>query len=187
MKINGNEIKVGNVILFNGRLCEALKTQHTQPGKGGAYLQVEMKDIKDGTKFNERFRSSETVEKIRLEQTEYQYLYLDGDKLALMDNKTYEQIEVSKEKVLNFELLKENENVVVETYEEDIISVTLPQHVSFVIEECEPVVKGQTVSSSYKPATLTNGVRIMVPQFIEQGDEIVIDTRDLTYSERVKK
>ncbi len=187
MKINGNAIRPGNVIEHKNRLWRAVKTQHTQPGKGGAYLQVELKDIRDGTKLNERFRASEDVERVRLDQKNYQYLFADGDMLTFMDNDTYEQISLNKEMVGEpVAFLQEGMTVSIESFEEEPISVMLPDTVTMEIVEADPVVKGQTASSSYKPAMLENGSRIMVPPHIESGTRVVVNTADATYVERAK-
>jgi len=187
MKINGNAIRPGNVIEHKNRLWRAVKTQHTQPGKGGAYLQVELKDIRDGTKLNERFRASEDVERVRLDQKNYQYLFADGDMLTFMDNDTYEQISLNKEMVGEpVAFLQEGMTVSIESFEEEPISVMLPEHVTMEIIEADPVVKGQTASSSYKPAVLDNGSRIMVPPHIVSGTRVVVNTADATYVERAK-
>lgn len=187
MKINGNAIKPGNIISHNNRLWVAVKTQHTQPGKGGAYLQVELKDIRDGTKLNERFRSSETVERVRLDEKEYQYLYEEGDMITLMDGETFEQIQVPKE-ILGDSLrfLQDGMIITVVSHEGEIVGAELPETVTMKIVEAEPVVKGQTASSSYKPAILENGVRIMVPPHIDSGTKVVVDTSDGSYIERAK-
>lgn len=188
MKIDGNAIRPGMVIEHQGRLWRAAKIQHTQPGKGGAYLQVELKDIRDGTKLNERFRSSEKVERARLEQTEYQYLFSDGDMHTFMHGDTYEQISLSTEAIGEqaVPFLQDGMNVMIETFEEEPLGVELPQHVALEVTEADAVVKGQTASSSYKPAMLENGVKILVPPHIEAGTRIVVDTRDVTYVERAK-
>ena len=187
MKINGNAIRPGNVIEHNGRLWRAVKIQHTQPGKGGAYAQVELKDIRDGTKLNERFRSSEDVERVRLDQKEYQFLYAEGDMLTFMDNETYEQISLAEEMVGDpLPFLQEGMTVTIESYEGSPISVALPESVVMEVTEADPVVKGQTAASSYKPAVLENGVKVMVPPHIETGTRIVVNTADATYMERAK-
>lgn len=187
MKINGNAIKPGNIIEHQGKLWRAVKTMHTQPGKGGAYLQVELKDIRTGTKLNERFRSSETVERVRLDEHEYQYLFSAGDDFTFMDQESFEQI------TLNVDLigepavfLQEGMVVTVQSYEGEPISVSLPETVIMEIVEADAVVKGQTASSSYKPAKLENGVRVMVPPHVESGTRIVVNTADATYVERAK-
>ncbi len=187
MKINGNAIRPGNVIEHKGRLWRAVKTQHTQPGKGGAYLQVELKDLRDGTKLNERFRASEDVERVRLDQKEYQYLYADGDLLTFMDQETYEQVTLNSDLVGEpAQFLQDGMVVTIESYEGDPISVLLPDSVVMEVVEADPVVKGQTASSSYKPGSLENGVRIMVPPHIEAGTRVVVNTADGTYMERAK-
>jgi elongation factor P len=187
MKINGNAVRPGNVIEHKNRLWRAIKIQHTQPGKGGAYLQVELKDIRDGTKLNERFRSSETVERVRLDQEEFQYLFADGDMLTFMNNENYEQISVPSDFVGEpLPFLQEGMTVIIESYEGSPISVELPETVVVQIEQADPVVKGQTASSSYKPAVLENGVRVMVPPHVESGTRIVVNTADASYVERAK-
>jgi elongation factor P len=187
MKINGNAVRPGNVIEHKNRLWRAIKIQHTQPGKGGAYLQVELKDIRDGTKLNERFRSSETVERVRLDQEEFQYLFADGDMLTFMNNENYEQISVPSDFVGEpLPFLQEGMTVIIESYEGSPISVELPETVIVRIEQADPVVKGQTASSSYKPAVLENGVRVMVPPHVESGTRIVVNTADASYVERAK-
>jgi len=187
MKINGNEIRPGNVIEHNGRLWRAVKLQHVKPGKGGAYAQVELKDIRDGTKLNERFRSSETVERVRLDQKDFQFLFADGDILTFMDQESYEQVSVNSDLVGEpLPFLAEGMVVTIESYEEDPISVTLPETVVEEIVEADAVVKGQTASSSYKPAMLANGVRIMVPPHIGTGTRVVVNTAEASYVERAK-
>lgn len=187
MKIDGVSIRVGNVLQHKNRLWVVTKTQHTQPGKGGAYMQVEMKDIRDGTKLNERFRSAETVERVRLDQRDFQYLYDDGELLNFMNNEDFEQVTISKELVgEQAAFLKEGMIVVVESFEGDPIGVQLPDQVVCEVMEADPVVKGQTAASSYKPAIIDNGLRVMVPPFIATGDKIVVATADCTYVERAK-
>lgn len=188
MKIDGNAIRPGNVVEHQGRLWRAVKIQHTQPGKGGAYLQVELKDIRDGTKLNERFRSSEKVEKVRLDQKEYQYLYEEDGRYTFMDNETYEQI-ILDSSVINenqIPYLQDSMMVMIESYEEDPLGIKLPDTVVLEITEADAVVKGQTASSSFKPALLENGVRIMVPPHIETGTRIVVNTEEGVYLERAK-
>ncbi len=188
MKINGNAVRPGMVIDHQGRLWRAVRIQHTQPGKGGAYLQVELRDIRDGTKLNERFRSSETVERVRLEQVPFQYLYSDGDTYTFMNAETFEQItlpaEFIGEDVIQF--LQEEMQVTIEMYEESPIGVQLPDTVVLAITDTEAVVKGQTAASSYKPAILENGVRTMVPPHVEAGTRVVVNTADGSYVERAK-
>lgn len=187
MKINGNSIRPGNIIEHQGRLWRAVKTQHTQPGKGGAYLQVELKDIRDGTKLNERFRSSETVEKVRLDEHPYQFLFASGDEYTFMDQNTFEQITLNGDMIGEPAVfLQEGMVVNLESYEGSPISVELPETVTMRIVEADAVVKGQTASSSYKPAKLENGVRVMVPPHVESGTRIVVNTADATYVERAK-
>lgn len=188
MKIDGNAIRPGNVVEHQGRLWRAIKIQHTQPGKGGAYLQVELRDIRDGTKLNERFRSSEKVEKVRLEQIEYQFLFEDGGLFTFMQNETYEQISLGSNIISEDQVpyLQDGMTVQIESYEDDPIGVKLPDTVILEIVEADAVVKGQTASSSYKPAVLENGVRIMVPPHIETGTRIVVNTEEGAYIERAK-
>lgn len=188
MKISGNAIRPGNIIQHKNRLWVAVKTQHTQPGKGGAYLQVELKDIRDGTKLNERFRSSESVERVRLDEKEYQFLYEEGDAVALMDLENFEQMLLAKELLGDsVAYLKDGMMLTVVSHEGDIVGAELPETVIMEIVEAEPVVKGQTASSSYKPAILENGVRIMVPPHIGTGTKVVVNTADGTYVERAKE
>ena len=188
MKINGNAIRPGMVIEHQNRLCRAVKISHTQPGKGGAYLQVELKDIRDGTKLNERFRSSESVERARLEQKAYQFLYADGDSYTFMDDETYDQISLSADSLGREQVafLKDGLAVTIELFEEMPIGVRLPDSVVLEVVEADPVVKRQTASSSYKPAVLENGMRIMVPPHIGAGTRVVVSTAEGTYMERAK-
>ena len=185
MKSSANDIKIGNVIFHDNKYLIVSKTMHTQPGKGGAYIQIETKDIKTGTKINHRFRSSEDVEKIRLDQSTYQFLYEEGNNLVLMDTKTYEQKFVPKTLLgEQISFLKEGMNVMLELYDNEPLVASLPSTSEVTVKECESVVKGQTSTSSYKPAILENGVRIMVPPFIKEGDKIVVDIKELKYLER---
>ncbi len=185
MKINGNEIRPGNVLQHKDGLWVAVKTNHVKPGKGGAYAQVELKNLIEGTKLNERFRSSETVERIRLEQKDYQFLFADGDSLTFMDTENYEQIELSTEFVgERAAFLQDGMEVKVESFEGRSIGISLPEHVTLEITETEPTIKGQTASSSYKPAMLENGVRVMVPPFVSPGERVVVDTNEVTYVRR---
>lgn len=187
MKINGNEIRPGNVIEHKGGLWLAVKLQHVKPGKGGAFAQVELKNLIDGSKLNERFRSSESVERVRLEQKEYQFLFATGDMLTFMDTSTYEQIELPAEFIgERTAFLQDGMTVTVESHEGKHLAITLPEHVSVTIGETEPTVKGQTAASSYKPAILENGMRIMVPPFVSTGDKVVVDTNELTYVRRTE-
>ena len=185
-KINGNEIRVGNVIEHQGSIWVAVKTDHVKPGKGGAFNQVELKNLIDGRKLNERFRSSETVEKVRLEQKEYQFLYDSGETLTFMDGASYEQIELSKEFVGEdlIPFLQDGMEVTIEFHEERPLGITLPQHVVLEVADTEPVVKGQTAANSYKPAVLSNGVRTTVPPFVASGEKIVVATEDGSYVRR---
>ena len=185
MKINGNAIKIGNVIEHKGGLWRAVKTEHTQPGKGGAYLQVELKNLKDGSKLNERFRASENVEKVRLEQRPYQYLYGDENLLTFMNMEDYEQIEINTDLVGDTKVyLQDGMEVEIEFHEADPLGVQVPQKVTLEVAETEPIVKGQTAANSYKPAVLENGVRITVPPFIGIGDKIIVNTELGEYVER---
>ena len=189
MKIDGNQIKVGNILKINSRLWKVLKTQHTQPGKGGAYLQVEMKELKENTKMNERFRSSENVERAILDEKEYQYLYNDNDKYYFMDTINFEQIEIGGDIISESQskFLKENDMIIMQLYESNPVSIILPDHVSLKVIESDAVVKGQTAASSYKPAILEGNIKISVPSFIEVGDEVVINTNNYSYIEKAKK
>ncbi|MEG6507476.1 elongation factor P [Methyloligella sp. 2.7D] len=185
MKINGNEIRPGNVLEHKGGLWLAVKTNHVKPGKGPAYAQVELKNLIDGTKLNERFRASETVERARLEQRDFQFLYPEGDMLVFMDLENYEQIQIPRDSLEErAAFLQDGMQVVVESHEGKPIGVSLPDQVTLEVVEAEPVVKGQTAASSYKPATLDNGVRVMVPPFVGTGERIVVDTNELTYVKR---
>jgi elongation factor P len=185
MKINGNEIRPGNVIQHDGGLWTAVKVQAVKPGKGGAFAQVELKNLITGSKLNERFRASETVERVRLDQKDYQYLYTEGDQLVFMDTDTYEQIHIASDFVgERAAFLQDGMMVIVESHEGTPIGVSLPDQVTLEVTETEAVVKGQTAASSYKPAMLENGVRCMVPPFIKQGERIVVDTNEITYVKR---
>ena len=187
MKINGNQIKPGNVLEHNGQLWAVVKTDHVKPGKGGAFAQVEMKNLVNGSKLNERFRATESVEKVRLEQKDFQYLYEQGDMLVFMDNESYEQLELAKDFVgERAAFLQDGMMVTVDMYEEKPIGISLPDQVVLEVVETEPVVKGQTASSSYKPAMTNIGVRVMVPPHIGVGTRIVINTADNSYYERAK-
>ena len=186
MKINAGEIRVGMLLEYKNDLWQVLKTQHVKPGKGGAFAQVEMKSLNKNTKLNERFRSSETVEKASLEETTFNYLYSDERNYFFMDPKTFEQIEIKKEMVGDKgKLLTENLQVSVSFYNESPLSIELPNQVQCKIETTDAALKGQTVSSSYKPAILDNGLNIQVPPFIEAGDEIIVDTRNLEYIKKI--
>ena len=185
MKINANEIRVGMLLEYKDDLWQVLKTQHVKPGKGGAFAQVEMKSVNKNTKLNERFRSSETIEKASVEETSFNYLYDDENNYFFMDPKTFEQIEIKKDIVgEKGKLLTENLEVSV-SYNEKPISIDLPNQVNCKIDSTDVALKGQTVSSSYKPAILDNGLSIQVPPFIEAGDEVVVDTRNLEYVKKI--
>lgn len=186
-KISGVEIRPGNILEYNGKLWAVLKTQHTQPGKGGAYMQVEMKDVVNGTKTNERFRSADTVERVRLDQKDFLYLYSEGENLVLMDQESYEQILISKEMVGDaIQFLQDNMQVTAELHDGTPLTIALPDSVVLTVAETEPTVKGQTAASSYKPALMENGSRVMVPPFIGSGDKIKVNTIDASYIERAK-
>ena len=186
MKINASEIRVGMLLEYKNDLWQVLKTQHVKPGKGGAFAQVEMKSINKNTKLNERFRSSETVEKASLEETTFNFLYGDEINYFFMDPKSFEQIELKKEVVGDKgKLLTENLEVDVSFYNGNPISIELPNQVKCKIDTTDVALKGQTVSSSYKPATLDNGLNIQVPPFIEVGDEVIVDTRNLEYVKKI--
>ncbi|MEM7694114.1 MAG: elongation factor P [Pseudomonadota bacterium] len=185
MKINGNEIRPGNVLEHQSSLWAAVKVQHVKPGKGGAFAQVELKNLLDGRKLNERFRSADTVERVRLEQKDFQFLYEQGEDLVFMDLNTYEQLELNKDFVgERAAFLQDGMTVTVEMYEEKPIGISLPQHVTLEITEADAVVKGQTASSSYKPAVMENGVKVMVPPFIGAGEKIIVDTGSIEYVKR---
>lgn len=187
MKINGNEIRPGNVIQHNGDLWVAVKLQHVKPGKGGAFAQVELKNLTNGSKLNERFRSADKVERVRLEQREYQFLYEAGGALTFMDTQSYEQIELQADFIgERVAFLQEGMMVVVESHEQKPIGIRLPDQVTLEVTQTEPVVKGQTAASSNKPAMMENGVRVMVPPFIEAGDKIIIDTNEVIYLKRAE-
>jgi elongation factor P len=186
MKINGNAIKPGNVIEHEKSLWVAVKTAHVKPGKGGAFAQVELKNLLDGRKLNERFRSSDTVERVTLEQKEFQFLYAQGDMLVFMDTKTYDQIELHKDFVGDerAQYLQEGMTVVLEFYEERPIGIELPDTVVLEIVEADAVVRGQTASSSYKPARASNGMRVMIPPYMGTGERVVVSTETGEYLRR---
>ena len=186
MKINATEIRVGMILEYKNDLWEVLKTNHVKPGKGGAFAQVEMKSLNKNTKLNERFRSSETVEKASVDEIKYNFLYEDENSYFFMDPKTFEQIEIKKNIVgEKGKLLTESLEVSISFYNETPISVDLPKQITCKIDTTEAALKGQTVSSSYKPAILVNGLSVQVPPFIESGDEIIIDTRNLEYIKKI--
>jgi len=187
MKIDGSAIRGGMVLEYNGRLVVVTNIKIGTPGNLRSFNQVEMKDVKTGNKINYRFGSDEKVDRVQLDQKEYQYLYPEGDMLVFMDNESFEQIHMNKDMVgERLPFLQENMNVMIESYEGEPLSVALPDTVVMEIVETEPVVKGQTASSSYKPAKLSNGVRVMVPPFIDTGTRIVVNTQDSSYVERAK-
>ncbi|MBR3369134.1 MAG: elongation factor P [Rhodobacteraceae bacterium] len=184
-KINGNEIRPGNVLEHDGGLWAAVKVNHVKPGKGGAFAQVEMKNLRDGRKLNERFRSEDKVERVRLEQKDQQFLYETDGRLVVMDMETFEQVELDVE-ILGERrpFLQDGMTVTVEYYGEEALNISLPQKVVCKIIETEPVVKGQTAANSFKPAVLDNGLRILVPPFVGQDEDIVVNTETFEYSER---
>lgn len=184
-KINGNEIRPGNVVEHDGSLWVAVKTNTVKPGKGGAYNQVELKNLLNGTKLNERFRSAETVERVQLDLKDFTFLYEQGDALVFMDTESYEQLELQKDFVgERAAFLQDGMKVTVQLYGDKPIGISLPDYVTLAITEADPVVKGQTAASSYKPALLENGIRVLVPPFIDAGERIVVDTNELTYMRR---
>lgn len=186
--LNANSIRVGNIINYKNKLCIVNKTMHTMPGKGGAFVQMELKDIVTGTKYNERFRSEDKMDKVRLDEREMQFLYADGDNINFLDNESYETITLPKDCLSKDHLAFLTEGLIVkaQTHEGNVLSVALPDQLEAEIDTTEAVVKGQTSASSNKPAILTNGIRVMVPPFIKDGEKIVIKTETLTYIERAK-
>ena len=186
MKIYASEIRVGMLVEYKDDLWQVLKTQHVKPGKGGAFAQVEMKRVNKNTKLNERFRSSESVEKASLDEAKFNYLYDDETNYYFMDPKTYEQINIKKETIgEKGKMLTENLEVSISFYNEKPLAVELPNQVTCTIETTDVALKGQTVSSSYKPATLDNGINIQVPPFIDSGDKIIVDTRTMEYIKKI--
>ena len=186
MKINAGEIRVGMLLEYKNDLWQVLKTQHVKPGKGGAFAQVEMKSLNKNTKLNERFRSNDTVEKASVEELKFTYLYEDEDYYYFMDGKTFEQINIKKNTIgEKGKMLTENLEVNISFYNEKPLTVELPNQITCKIETTDIAIKGQTVSSSYKPAVLDNGINIQVPSFIESGDEIVVDTRTIEYVKKI--
>lgn len=186
MKINGNEVKPGMVLQHQDTLWTVVKAEAVKPGKGGAFAQVEMKNLMDGRKLNERFRAADKVERVRLEQKDHQFLFADGQALTFMDTDNYEQIELQRDWVGDDQaaFLTEGLMVTLEFHEDRPISISLPQHVELEITDTEPVVKGQTAANSYKPAVLENGVRTSVPPFVGVGERIVVATEDGSYVRR---
>ena len=186
MKISASEIRIGMLLEYKSDLWQVLKTQHVKPGKGGAFAQVEMKSVNKNIKINERFRSSETVEKASLDEINFNFLYKDENNFIFMNPNNFEQIEIKKEIIgEKGKLLKENLEVQLSFYNEQPISIELPKQVTCTVEITDAALKGQTVSSSYKPATLDNGLNVQVPPFIENGDKILVDTRNLEYVKKV--
>ena len=186
MKINAGEIRVGMLLEYKNDLWQVLKTQHVKPGKGGAFAQVEMKSVGKNTKLNERFRSNETVEKATLEENNFNYLYSDENNYFFMDPKTFEQVEIKKDIIgEKGKLMTENLEVSISFYNQNAISIELPNQVQCKILTTDVALKGQTVSSSYKPAILDNGIKIQVPPFVEVEDEIILDTRTLEYVKKI--
>jgi elongation factor P len=184
-KINGNEIRGGNVLEHNGGLWAAVKVDHVKPGKGGAFAQVELRNLRNGSKLNERFRSADKVERVRLEQKDQQFLYETDGMLVFMDMETYEQIELPSELLGDRRpFLQDGMTIVVEFHETEALNATVPQKVTCQVVETEPVVKGQTAAKSFKPAVLDNGVKVMVPPFVGQDEMIVVNTDTIEYSER---
>mgnify|MGYP000888485116 CR=1 FL=1 len=187
MKVNANTLRSGNVIEYEGKLWIVVKNELLSPGKGAAVAQVEMRDVRSGNKNNVRFRTQEQVERVRLEQADYQFLFADGDDYTFMHTENYEQINVKKDIIGSpAAFLQEGMIVEIEMFEVEPLSVRLPDTVIMEIVEAEPVVKGQTATTSYKPAILTNGVKVMVPPFVESGTKIVVRTEDSSYVERAK-
>ena len=185
MKISGVDIRPGNIIEYEGGIWRAVKIQHTQPGKGGAYMQVELKNLRDGPKNNVRFRSAESVERVRLDTKDFQFLFAEDDGLVFMDKQTYDQVTLPRDLLGDAAaFLTDGMDVTMELYDERPISVQLPDQVEALIVEADAVVKGQTASSSYKPAILDNGVRVMVPPHISAGTRIVVDVYEQTYVRR---
>lgn len=184
-KINGNEIRPGNVLEHNDGLWVAVKCDHVKPGKGGAFAQVELKNLRNGSKLNERFRSADKVERVRLEQKDMQFLFETDGMLTFMDTETFDQVELPAD-ILGERrpFLQDGMTIVVEFHEAEALSATVPQKVICEIVETEPVVKGQTAANSFKPAMLDNGVRVSVPPFVGQGEKIVVNTETMEYSER---
>ncbi|CUH63741.1 Elongation factor P [Thalassovita gelatinovora] len=184
-KINGNEIRPGNTLEHDGGLWVAVKVDHVKPGKGGAFAQVEMKNLRNGSKLNERFRSADKVERVRLEQKDQQFLYENDGMLVFMDTETFDQVELPADLLGDRRpFLQDGMTVVIEYYDTEALNVTVPQKVVCKIVETEPVVKGQTAANSFKPALLDNGVRVMVPPFVGQDEDIVVNTETMEYAER---
>ena len=187
MKVNGNTIKPGNVIEHKSGLWIAVKTSHVKPGKGGAFAQIELRNLKDGTKLNERFRSSENIERVILEESSFIFLYKEDENIIFMNNQTFEQVSINLDMIGDQSaFLQDGMNVIINTYDEEPISVNMPDSCVEEVVEADAVIKGQTVSSSFKPAILSNGIKIMVPGHIEIGTKIVVRPADSTYIEKAK-
>ena len=187
MKVNGNTIKPGNVIEHKNGLWVAVKTSHVKPGKGGAFAQIELRNLKDGTKLNERFRSSENIEKIILEEVPHVFLYKENENLIFMNNNTFEQISINKNMIGDqTAFLQDGMDVIINTYNNEVVSVNMPDSCIEEVVEADAVIKGQTVSSSFKPAILSNGIKVMVPGHIEVGSKIVVRPSDSSYIEKAK-
>jgi elongation factor P len=187
MKINAIDLKPGNVLEHQNKLWIVLKRELVQPGKGGSFAQVELRDLRGGTKLNERFRTQETVERVRLDEKEMQFLYMEGDQATFMDNDSFEQVSVPRELIGDpADFLVDGMICQVMLYEGAPLSVDIPPSVVMAVVEADPVVRGQTASSSYKPGKLENGRRVMIPPFVEAGTRIVVNTADATYVERAK-
>ncbi len=188
MRINGSAIRAGNIVEIDGRIWRVLKHNIVSPGKGGAFNQIEVRDVKTGTKSNYKFRSDEQVEQLRVDQKEMQYLFADGDHLTFMDQESYEQLSVSRELVGDAaDFLADNMIVTIDFIEGNAVAAVLPQTTVATVVEADAVVKGQTASSSYKPAVLDNGARVMVPPFIGAGTRIVVNIEERSYVERAKE
>ena len=187
MKVNGNTIKPGNVIEHKNALWVAVKTSHVKPGKGGAFAQIELRNLKDGTKLNERFRSSENIEKVILEEASHVFLYKENENLIFMNNKTFEQISINKNMIGDQSaFLQDGMDVIINTFNNEVVSVNMPDSCIEEVVEADAVIKGQTVSSSFKPAILSNGIKVMVPGHIEVGSKIVVRPSDSSYIEKAK-
>jgi len=184
-KINGNEIRIGNILDHSGGLWAAVKVDHVKPGKGGAFAQVELRNLRNGSKLNERFRSADKVERVRLEQKDQQFLYESGGMLVFMDNETFDQIELPADILGDARpFLQDGMSIKIEYHEDEALSASLPQKVICKVVETEPVVKGQTAANSFKPAILDNGVKVMVPPFVGTDEDIVVNTETFEYAER---
>jgi len=187
LKVNGNTIKPGNVIEHKNGLWVTVKTSHVKPGKGGAFAQIELRNLKDGTKLNERFRSSENIEKVILEEVPHVFLYKENENLIFMNNNTFEQISINKNMIGDQSaFLQDGMDVIINTYNNEVVSINMPDSCIEEVVEADAVIKGQTVSSSFKPAILSNGIKVMVPGHIEVGSKIVVRPSDSSYIEKAK-